>query len=149
MVEYTDELIGSILKATPKNYVVALVSDHGFERVDKILNVPVLLKQKGVEGEVRVAGGFAYTKSAPAASVLRTIGREVPENEVRQYAPELAGSLLFEPPEHIEFGNGTDELYSKPREIGNHGFWPARKDYRSVFVLWGAGVKPMRLGEIQ
>jgi hypothetical protein len=31
---------------------------------------------------------------------------------------------------------------------GNHGLWPTRPDYRSVFVLWGPGVKAERLPEI-
>jgi hypothetical protein len=29
-----------------------------------------------------------------------------------------------------------------------HGFWPARPGYRSIFILSGDGVRPVKLGEI-
>ena len=31
---------------------------------------------------------------------------------------------------------------------GNHGFWPTRPDYRSVFLLSGPGVTPAKLGTL-
>jgi predicted AlkP superfamily pyrophosphatase or phosphodiesterase len=150
ILEYTDELIGSIVKAASDKYVVALVSDHGFQRVDKVLNVPVLLRQEGVNGDVRLlGGGLAVTRDPSAAAVLRKNSREIPASEVERYMPALAGSILFEPPDHVEFGSGSEDLNTKPREVGNHGFWPARHDYRSVFVLWGGGIRREKLGELQ
>ena len=50
VLERTDELIGDLLAALPAGYDFALVSDHGFERVDKIANPRVLLTQKHVAG---------------------------------------------------------------------------------------------------
>jgi predicted AlkP superfamily pyrophosphatase or phosphodiesterase len=29
-----------------------------------------------------------------------------------------------------------------------HGFWPTRPNYRAVFIVNGAGIKPVKLGEI-
>ena len=52
--------------------------------------------------------------------------------------------FAFEPQEHVNFGSGT---LKSPR--GTHGFWPLRSDYRSVYVLWGAGVRQERLPEIE
>jgi len=36
-------LVGDILKALPKDYDLALVSDHGFERVDRIANLKTIV----------------------------------------------------------------------------------------------------------
>ena len=41
VLERSDELIGEMLAALPSGYDVALVSDHGFERVDHTANVRV------------------------------------------------------------------------------------------------------------
>src|SRR5215467_11647996 len=41
ILEYTDELMGRILAALPKDTVLALVSDHGFVQVDKTVHPPV------------------------------------------------------------------------------------------------------------
>jgi predicted AlkP superfamily pyrophosphatase or phosphodiesterase len=148
ILEYTDELIGGILRAVPPGTVVALVSDHGFERVDDVLNIPVLLKQEGVQGEVKASGGLASTSDEKVAAVLRKAGREIPAEEKAKYLPDGA-KFLFEPREHVEFGNGTAELHSAPAEKGNHGFWPGREGYRSVFVMWGSGKAAGSIGEIR
>jgi predicted AlkP superfamily pyrophosphatase or phosphodiesterase len=135
MIEYTDELIGRILEAAPKDLVVALVSDHGFERVDKLIPVPP---------GIAVAAGLALAPDAEAAGKLRPLaGREVPMDEVSQYAPHLAKGHVaaFEPPEHAAFTEGKE---AAPQGRGEHGFWPTRPDYRSVFILWGQGVKARR-----
>ncbi len=150
-LEYTDELIGSILRAVQPGGVVAVVSDHGFERVDKVINVPALLAREGVKGDVRAMGGIAVTKDPAVAEALRklNLGREVPHDEVLRYAPRLAdAAAVFEPPDHAEFGPGSGEIYTSPPEKGNHGFWPTRHDYRSVFVLWGPGIKPQAAPEM-
>jgi predicted AlkP superfamily pyrophosphatase or phosphodiesterase len=38
-LEYSDELIGRILQAVPPQMTVAIVSDHGFERADLVVDV--------------------------------------------------------------------------------------------------------------
>jgi predicted AlkP superfamily pyrophosphatase or phosphodiesterase len=147
-MEYTDELLGMILAALPRDYVLALVSDHGFERIERIVNVPVLLSKAGVKGEVQVMGGVASSASEPAIAALRKlaldpasgVGREIPMEELRRHAPEIQGAAFEPTPGHL-FGSGTEELYSTPREPGVHGLWPERRDYRAVFVLWGRGIK--------
>ena len=159
ILELTDELIGQMLAALPPGYNVALVSDHGFERIDKIANLPVLLAEKGITGEILSMGGIAATSDPKVAAFLREsakmpeagIGREIPHEELVQYAPKLSAMIaVFEPAEHVMFGAAPKGPYfTPPAEKGNHGFWPLRRDYRSVFVTFGPGIKPGVEPEIQ
>jgi predicted AlkP superfamily pyrophosphatase or phosphodiesterase len=155
-IEYTDELIGAILAALPRGYVVAIVSDHGFERVDRVVNIPALRARDRIAGDVRTMGGIVLSQSPESTAWLRRlsddpasgVGREIPASELNEHAPELHG-VAFEPSPHNMFGTQRAELYSKPREKGNHGFWPERAGYRSVFVLWGPGIRAGRQPEIR
>lgn len=159
ILELTDELIGQMLAALPPDYNFALISDHGFERVDKIANLPVLLAENGITGEIRSMGGIAATSDPKVAAFLREsarkpeygVGREIPHEELVQYAPQLSEMIAaFEPMEHVMFGAAVKGPYfTPPAEKGNHGFWPLRHDYRSVFVIFGPGVKPGVEPEIQ
>src|SRR5262249_44473230 len=159
VLEWTDELIGRMLAMLPRDYDFALVSDHGFERVDKIANVPVLLAEKGIVGQLQSFGGIAATSDAKVAAFLREaarksengIGREVPREEIAQYTPQLSSMLaVFEPAEHVMFGPSAKGAYfTAPAEKGNHGFWPLRRDYRSVFLIFGPGITPGVEPEIQ
>lgn len=154
VLEYTDQLIGDILRVVSRDYNVALVSDHGFERTDNLVHLPA------VEGAVVTQ--FLLTARTPAAAArireLRGeakygIGREIPIDEVQRLAKE-SGKVIaaWEPAEHFGFATAppgnTRELYTAPHEKGNHGLWPTRPDYRSVFVLRGPGIKAERLPEI-
>ena len=98
-------------------------------------------------------GSIAVTKDKAAAEFLRHadgVGREIPADELARYAPNLAGSFAFEPADHFMFGPSVTGPYlGPPYEKGNHGFWPMRQDYRSVYVLWGTGVTAESIGPIQ
>lgn len=155
MLEYTDELIGQMFAALPQNYAVALVSDHGFERVNKDVNLRVLAAKQGIT-TLRSMGGIAVADDTAAAELLRRlsqdpqygIGREIPNAEVARFAPALAkAAAVFEPAEGFWFGFAAQgEEFSKPRELGNHGHWPMR--YRAVYALWGKGIAAERLPEL-
>lgn len=155
MIEYSDELIGQMLAVVPKNMVVALVSDHGFERADKVVDINQILKQEGIAGSVEMRFGFLTTNDAPVIAWLRKaatnnqhgIGREIPKEELQRFAPALANvTAAFESAEHFLFGAAkSGEIFSEPTERGVHGLWPGRKDYSSSFILWGRGIKPTRL----
>jgi predicted AlkP superfamily pyrophosphatase or phosphodiesterase len=159
ILERTDELIGEMLGALPQDYNFSLVSDHGFERVDKIANPRVLLAQSGATAEIQPLGGVVAARDATAAAFLRKaagdsangIGREIPHDEILQYAPQLSSAVTaFEPVEHVMFGQADKgQYFTTPPEKGDHGFWPARADYRSVFVLCGPGVSRGSGPEIQ
>ena len=155
VVERSDELIGDILKVLPKDYDLALVSDHGFERVDRIANLKIMAAADGVTGPMTVQEGLVTTGDPAAAAWLRRqadkgdVGREVPPDELAKYAPQLSGTA-FEPAPHVMFGSATaGDAQTAAKTKGNHGFWPTRPDYHSIFLLSGPGVKPGKLGTIE
>lgn len=152
VVERTDELIGDVLKAMPKDYDLALVSDHGFERVDHIAGPKAMAAADGVSGEMTVTPGLVTASDPVVIAWLRgksgkgEVGREVPPDELARYAPRLSG-VAFEPAPHVMFGSGPAQGPSNTK--GNHGFWPGRPDYHSIFLLSGPGIAPGPLGTIE
>ena len=99
MIEYSDELLGRILAATPKSWVVAIVSDHGFERVDKIVNLAKARADITAQGGMIAAADNAETAAwmrANAGNAAYGIGREISEAEWKRFLPTrpkpLAGS---------------------------------------------------------
>ncbi len=159
VLERTDELIGDMLHALPAGYDIVVTSDHGFERLDHIANPGVLLAEAGGKGRIEAMGGIVVARDADGAAFLRGlaekgqegIGREIPRAELQRYAPELADvAAAFEPAEHIMFGKATTGAYlTPPPEIGEHGFWPLRRDYRSTFIEQGPGISPGHAPEIE
>jgi hypothetical protein len=145
VLERTDELIGAILAALPHGSALAVVSDHGFERVDTLVNLKAVAAKQGVN--VIAYGGIALAQDEAAAEFLRTlkkdaaygIGREIPKDEVVRFPsvlPLTAGTVFESSAGFMFTQNGG--TFSKPSEIGNHGHWPMR--YRAVYVLWGPGI---------
>jgi hypothetical protein len=149
-LEHSDELIGSIVAALPAGTALAVVSDHGFERVDRIVNVKTVAPQVIQSGAILLAPD---EKTAAQLRELRQdpkygIGREISKEEFARFPSTLNPNpaAVFESAEGVMFGNAKDgELTAKPAEIGNHGHWPMR--YRSVYVLWGPGIAPQALPE--
>ena len=154
VLEYTDDLIGQMLQAAPPQTVVAVVSDHGFERADRVVDVNQLMGRDGVNGRADLRFGLLTANDEAVVNWLRAaaqegkrgVGREIPKSELLQFAPHLANvAAAFEPLEHHLFGPAPDgQTESKPTEIGVHGLWPARGDYRASFVVWGKGIKAAR-----
>src|SRR6478736_4934999 len=70
ILEYTDELVGQMMEALPKGSAVALVSDHGFEKVGAEVNLNVLAAKAGVTG-IRSLGGLALADTSEASAFLR------------------------------------------------------------------------------
>jgi predicted AlkP superfamily pyrophosphatase or phosphodiesterase len=153
-LEYSDELIGQMLQAAPPEMVVAVVSDHGFERADRVIDVNRLLARESVKGTIEMKPGVLTTNDEAAAGWLRAaarenkhgIGREIPREELQRFTPELSQALAaFEPAPHHLFGAAAEgATESKPAERGVHGLWPGRRDYSASFLLWGKGIKPAR-----
>jgi predicted AlkP superfamily pyrophosphatase or phosphodiesterase len=175
VVEYTDELIGNLLTDSPSDLTLALVSDHGFERTDRALNLSAWLVSQGLstwlakvtswlgggrgsDGLI-VTPGLVATRDPTVADALAReagqagspIGRRVPPTELARWAPAVQDVLAaFEPADHVVFVRQPDssDLYVKPGDVGTHHFWPGRPGFRSVFVLWGPGIHPQREPEI-
>ena len=144
ILEYTDELIGEILKALPKDTVLALVSDHGFVQVDKTVHPPVGTVTPFIvsTNDAETARQLERLRQDPANG----IGRRIPSSEWKRFQPDKPEPLAaYEPADLFLFSpQPTEGAYGKPYEIGTHGLWPGRPDYRSVFMLWGPGIKPMK-----
>jgi hypothetical protein len=145
-----------MIEAMPQGYVLAVVSDHGFEKVDAEVNLGAFAAKKGIAG-VRAMGGIVLADTPAAAEFLREtakdsrygIGRPIPKDELKRFAPQYASAAeAFEsaPGFMFSFGPPEGEIFGKPREIGNHGHWPMR--YRSVYMLWGSGIRAQKLPEI-
>ena len=159
ILERSDELVGKMMAALPAGYELALVSDHGFERLDHIPNLKVKMAEAGAKGQIRPLGGIVVADDEAGAAWLRAlsakggegVGREIPKAELQRYAPTLAGAVAaFEPEDHVMFGGASTGPYlTGPREKGEHGFWPLRHDYRSVYALYGAGVRPEKLATLE
>jgi predicted AlkP superfamily pyrophosphatase or phosphodiesterase len=153
VAERSDELLGDILKAMPKGYAVALVSDHGFEKIDHTANLKAMAAAAGVTGEMTIASGMVSTKDAQVAAWLRAqsgkadVGREIAPAEVKRFAG-LDVAAAFEPAPHVTF-SASGAVHGEPANAGTHGFWPTRPDYHSIFALSGAGIRPGKLGEIE
>jgi predicted AlkP superfamily pyrophosphatase or phosphodiesterase len=145
ILEYTDELIGRMLAAMPSGTVFALVSDHGFVSVEKTVHPPA--------GKVTP---FLVTASDPKdgaelerlrADPANGIGRRIPADEWKRFMPGTPEPLAaYEPADGFLFSPApTEGRYGKPYEIGTHGLWPGRPAYRSIFLLWGPGIRAQRL----
>jgi hypothetical protein len=109
--------------------------------VDRDLNVAEFAKGM----QVGMLGGLLTTKDAAVAAKLREsgkLGREVPLEEVRRFAPGADVVAAFEPKRNEGFAMKPGQgLYVPPYEKGNHGWWPGLADYRAAMVMSGKGVK--------
>ena len=154
IVELSDEMLGQIIKAMQPGSAFALVSDHGFERVNTVVNLETAAAAKGVSNLVQ-GFGTVIAPDARGAEVLRElskdprygIGREIPKAELAKFPSSIPAdaAAVFEPADGFVFSPRGPE-FAKPEEIGNHGHWPMR--YRAVFVLWGPGIKHEALPEV-
>jgi predicted AlkP superfamily pyrophosphatase or phosphodiesterase len=152
-LEATDALVGQMVAALPEGAAMALVSDHGFEKVNTNVNIQALAEKKGVAG-IHSQSGVVMADTPAATAFLRAtakdkqygIGRQVPAQEVQLLAPQLPkADSVYEPADGFMFVT-SGEIISKPKEIGNHGHWPAR--YRAVCIFWGKGIPPGRMIEM-
>lgn len=147
-LERTDGYIGQILAAAPKNATICLTSDHGFERIDRMINAAA------IPGSKRVVSGVFFALNDEAAKAARKtegVGREVPKSEVVRFTPFFKDYVAaFEPIEHNQFvfSLQDSQLMLPPHEKGNHGQWPLRADYRSTLILRGPGIKTGRVPEM-
>ncbi len=159
ILENNDDLVGQVLAKTPAGTLVAVVSDHGFENSARIVRPRVILKQAGVAGRVEVADGLIGTTDANVAAALRKLlpegkkwglAREVPISEVRAKAPARSKWVAaFDTlPDHVATEEDRGPAVGAGTHLGVHSMWPNRPGFRTLFILTGPGVKPVKLGEI-
>jgi predicted AlkP superfamily pyrophosphatase or phosphodiesterase len=159
ILENDDDLIGQMLKKLAPGTLVAVVSDHGFENDNRTVRPKVLLRQAGIKGHVEVADGLIGTSDNAVAEGLRRlmaqgrkygIAREVKMTEVKARAPMLGRwvAAFDTMPDCMASDEDRGPGIGAGTHNGVHGFWPTRPGYRSVFILAGEGVRPVKLGEI-
>jgi len=158
-LENDDDLVGQIIARVPKGTIVAVVSDHGFQNSNRTVRPRVMLKQAGVTGRVDVQDGLIGTPDVAVAAALRKLlqegrkwglAREVPIAEVRARTPAhpkwvAAFDTL---PDFIANEEDRGPAVGRGTHIAAHKMWPTHPGYRSVFMLAGAGIHPVKLGEI-
>jgi hypothetical protein len=148
ILEYTDELIGRMIEVLPKDTVLALVSDHGFVSVAKTVHpaVGTVTPFWVTAANAADASELERLSHDPASG----IGRKIPSAEWHRFEPnQPEPAAAFEPADGFAFSpKPLATQYGKPYEIGTHGLWPGRPDYRSVFLMWGPGIGASRLPEI-
>src|SRR5262245_28778386 len=130
VLEYQDELIGTALDDLPSNYVVVIVSDHGFEKVEREVNLNIVADQRSVKG-LHLFGGMAVARDEQTYNLLRElkgnpqygIGREIPKDEIQRFAPNLADAAgTFESSAGVWFGTSNEgAIFPKPEQLGEHG----------------------------
>lgn len=149
-LEYTDELLGQILANLPKNTVVSVVSDHGFEATSRELNIAAWLKAASLPpASIENRGGYVSTLDPKVADALKSsgnpcVGREIPRTEIDRFLPGSPAALrAFEPAAGCYFGRGKPDdplMVAGHGEAGRHGHWPTR--YRAAYLLAGPGIPP-------
>jgi hypothetical protein len=148
-------LIGTILQDVPKGYAVLVLSDHGFEKWDREVNLDIVAAQRGVKG-LRSLGHVVAADDSAAMKLLDElrqdaqygIGREVPRDEIQRFSPDLLGArAVYEPAPGAWFGSATSgDVVTKPTDLGRHGYWPTR--YRAAYLAWGPGIRAERTPEM-
>jgi hypothetical protein len=150
-LERTDRYIGEIVAAAPRGATICVTADHGFERIDRAVNLAK------APGRLTVVSGIVAAHDETAEKFLRSapaeysLGREVPENEIRRFAPFLPPvRAAYEPVEHVQFTRdlAVESITLPPYEKGNHGQWPLRGGYRSAFVIAGPKIKAGKTREL-
>jgi arylsulfatase A-like enzyme len=159
-LENNDDLVGQILAKVPRGTIVAVVSDHGVENNNRAVRPRVMLKQAGKAGRVEVRDGLIGTSDAGVAELFRKrladgrksgLAREVPMAEVRARDPGLSKWVAaFDTlPDFVANEEEYGPAIGLGTHTGVHRMWPGRPGYRSVFVVAGEGIHPLKLGEIE
>jgi hypothetical protein len=154
ILENDDELLGQMLPHLPPHTVLAIVSGNGYETEEHVVRPRVLTGSSAVE----VKFGLIGTADPQVAATLRRLlpikknglAREVPAAELKRYAPELKNwvAAFSTLPGYIAVEDSHGPAVGPGNYKGVHGLWPARPNYRSVFIVSGDGIRPIHLGEI-
>jgi hypothetical protein len=153
-LENDDELIGQMLAKVPKGTIIAIVSNHGAENANYVVRPSVLLKAR-----VEVENGLIGTTDRAIAERIRKlmtdrkkhgIAREVPMAEVRARYPELGKWVAaFDTPQnYVASAEDKGPALGPGTHLAVWDLWPARPQFRSVFVIAGDGLQNKKLGEI-
>lgn len=122
ILEYTDELIGQILSAMPKEALFALVSDHGLVNVEKTVHLAVgrLTPFLAIADDSQTAGELERLSRDPANG----IGRRIPPDEWRRFQPDTLTRIRLGFPAlgnrrtgRTDTGDAHDEIYPRLKSL--------------------------------
>jgi predicted AlkP superfamily pyrophosphatase or phosphodiesterase len=173
VLERLDTVVGNLRKAAESRgpAVVCVVSDHGFARTDKELNLNAALRQAGLievnpDGSVKSWRASAWLAGGSAAIMIKDPG----DNDAKAKVRQVLGHMLADPEggiarvlESAEFkaaggfpdaafvvglklgyqlGPKLDGPVVAPRKLGGmHGYLPENPEMQSSFFLVGPGVQ--------
>lgn len=168
-MEIIDAKVARLIEEERKNYpdaYIMVVSDHGFEPVEKTLHLGVLLHNEGLlpdKGEDWKAALWAA--GGTGAILLKDPSDKATEAKVKQVlnqaaanpaygidkvyshaeAQKLGGfpdaAFLIEMKPGFKLGNGrTGKLLADTPHTGTHGYLPSRPELKASFLLLGPSV---------
>ena len=173
-LERIDGALGLVLGAVKRAYegraVVCVVSDHGFVRINKTLNLGVAFRKAGlieVSEKREIVGWKAMIWGAGGSAGI--VLKNKKDAGVKEKVAELLNSLASDPSNGIErivsaqelherggfpdaeflvalrpgyaIGDGMDGALVTPAvSKGMHGYWPDTPEMRSSFFLAGPGI---------
>jgi len=173
VLERLDTVIGNLRQDAEARgpAVVCVVSDHGFAKTDKELNLNSALRQAGLielnpDGSVKSWRASAWLAGGSAAIMLKDPGDNDARTKVRQLLDQMLGdqdggiARVLEPAEFKAAGGFPDAAFVvglklgyqlgpkfdgpvvTPRKLGGmHGYLPENPEMRSSFFLVGPGVQ--------
>lgn len=177
-LERIDATLGQILDSIQRTYagnaVVCVVSDHGFVRADKSLNLAVAFRSAGLidfdeKNQVKSWKATIWGAGGSEAVVLHDKNDSAKKSQVAALLAKLAG----DPANGIDRIIGEDELHARggfpdaaflvalrPGFVtgegvsgdlvttstykGMHGYWPDVPDMNSSFFILGVGIPAAR-----
>jgi type I phosphodiesterase/nucleotide pyrophosphatase len=172
-LERIDKAVGLVLDAGQRAYggrlVVSVVSDHGFARMEKALQLRVAFRQAGLiefDAKEKITGwkGMIWASGGSAAVVLKDPGDKVTRAKVDDLLAKLAADsnhgiarvvqeqelhrrggfpeaqwLVAMKPGFV-VGESTSGPLVTPASGGAHGYWPDFREMNSSFFVMGPGV---------
>ncbi|MGZ6096714.1 MAG: alkaline phosphatase family protein, partial [Polyangiales bacterium] len=181
-LEGIDTQVGRLIEATKKagtfeHTVFAVVSDHGFLPITKVVKPNVLLRAAGLldvqQGRVTAFRAVAWKSGGTCAIMLRdpsdAIARESVTTVFREAAslPESGigkvheasviaakggfpgATLVLEARDGYAFANGVEgPAVEDTDERGAHGYSPDRPELRATFLVAGPGIAHETIGVI-
>jgi predicted AlkP superfamily pyrophosphatase or phosphodiesterase len=175
-IEKIDELVGQVRAAAERagggKGIVCVVSDHGFYRTEKELNLNAAFREAGLiqlddKGKVQSWRAYAWNSGGSAAIMLQ----DARDEDARKTARELLGRLasdagsgvarVLEKPEILALGGFPDATFviamkegykiggnlegpviKAGTSGGTHGFLPENQAMESSFFLVGPRIPP-------
>jgi predicted AlkP superfamily pyrophosphatase or phosphodiesterase len=168
------------IKATHgSNYIISIVSDHGFYEVSNNISLNTLFYQAGLitlnEGEVGNWQAFAWGDGGSVAILLNEDDENLRQNvktilnEYKISSGSGIASILerdqfdrFAYPQadflleaeiayqFVQFPVAQSPIKKAVKSVSNHGRFPQRDDMKAVFLVKGEGIPPGKnLGDIK